>query len=82
LIQFAVGCYHLICGNYKGSFNQLSKAKNKLLNYDDCYREVDIKKIINDINFLIVLLEKRNPNQKVDISFNDLPKIETKFCEN
>ena len=81
LIQVAVGCYHLICGNYQGSFNQLTKATQKLQSYDDCYHDVNIKKILKDTSAILNLLSSREPNKKLLVNYQDLPKIETKFCE-
>ncbi len=82
LIQVAVGCYHLVCGNYKGSFNQFSKATEKLKKYDDCYHDVDLKKLLTETNNLIQVLLNHEPNRKLVVNFSDLPTITTKFCEN
>ena len=75
LVQISVGCYHLICGNYKGASSQLNKGKTKLRSYLPSYKNLDLKKLLTEIELLLLDLNKSfsDSNYKVDIS--KLPKL-------
>ena len=53
LVQISVGCYHLICGNYKGAKSQLIKGMTKLEKYEPTYYKVNLSSLNMKINFLI-----------------------------
>lgn len=77
LIQISVGCYHLICGNFKGAKSQLLKGKTKIEIFSPSHRKVDIVLLIVEVDFLLRELENclNNPQCKIDI--RRLPTIKT-----
>ncbi len=68
LVQVSVGCYHLISGNYKGAVSQLTKSKKKLMNYLPVHYNIDLKKLIIQIELLIDEINQFN--------FDKIPKVE------
>ncbi len=79
LIQVSVGCYHLVCGNYRGSLSQFDKGTAKLENYLPEYRNVYIDKLLAEVKVLCELLEGNTDKQKIEFDITLLPKIKLKF---
>lgn len=79
LVQLSVGCFHLISGNYKGAFSQLSKGKDKLKNYLPSCKNINLEFLISDLDLLIVDLEDFNSNKKIKVDLNKIPRIKTLF---
>ena len=76
LIQVSVGCYHLVCGNYKGSSSQFNKGVEKLNKYIPCYYGVDIEKLLTEVNVLRNLLDGKLHLNKINFDIRLLPKIQ------
>ncbi len=79
LVQISVGCYHLICGNFKGANSQLLKGKTKLRNYLPAYKNIDVKSFLNDVELLLSDFENVVSNSKLKIDVNKIPRIKTQF---
>ncbi len=77
LVQVSVGCYHLICGNYKGAFSQLSKGKTKLKNYLPSHGNIDLISLLNNIDLLLIELDITISNKENKIDFDKIPSIKT-----
>jgi len=52
LVQVSVGSYHLICGNYTGALSQYRKGVEKLENYRDSKRNIDLDFFYMKLNHL------------------------------
>ncbi len=52
LVQVSVGSYHLICGNYTGALSQYRKGVEKLENYRDSKRNIDLDFFCMKLNHL------------------------------
>lgn len=76
LVQFSVGCYHLISGNYKGAFSQLAKSKKKLMNYQPVHYNIDLKKLIIQIELLIDEINQFNFDKIAKVELNKIPVIQ------
>ncbi|MBN1301579.1 MAG: DUF309 domain-containing protein [Melioribacteraceae bacterium] len=75
LIQISVGFYHFVCGNYNGAFSQLSKGSEKLAKYQPVYFNIDIEKLIDDVEIFRKLLFNSNNNSIIKTNKLYLPKI-------
>lgn len=75
MVQISVGCYHLICKNYKGSLSQYTKGTDKLLNYVPEYYGVDLKKLLEQVGIIIVDL-KRYYSDNEEPDTENIPVIE------
>jgi predicted metal-dependent hydrolase len=76
LVQILVGCYHLICKNYKGALSQFMKGEQKLKNYLPFRKKVDLEKLLLSISSLIDDVGKF-PKGAIDrIDLNKIPRIE------
>lgn len=75
LIQISVGCYHLICKNYKGASSQLKKGTSKLKNYLPSYYNIDLEDLINKIESLLSELMGFSSLQLMEIDLKKIPKI-------
>lgn len=75
LVQISVGCYHLLNGNYNGSISQLTKGQLKLNCFIPFYHDINILKLVEEIESLIKLLCGDNLNDREEI-WNAIPKIE------
>ena len=76
LIQISVGCYHLICGNYRGAYSQFNKGSEKLNKYSPSYYGVDIKKLLLEVSVLQKMLEGNLHFNKINFDIKLLPKIQ------
>lgn len=79
LIQVSVGCYHLICGNYRGALSQLKKGSEKLENYLPLYKNIYIDKLLSDVSSLKKLLVGNTDKDKIEFDISLLPQIQLKF---
>ena len=75
LVQISVGCYHLVCGNYKGALSQLNKGKTKLINYLPSYKNIDLKNLLSGVDTLINDLNCYFSGELVSIDLTKIPKI-------
>ena len=75
LVQISVACYHLICGNYRGSLNQFKKGTEKLQNYLPVYMNIDLEKLLKEVDHYKTGLNKNIINPDIKITFDQLPKI-------
>lgn len=78
LTQISVGCFHLICKNYKGAFSQFTKGTSKLKNFLPSYRNVDIEDFIKNTEVLINDLTDFSSNQIFEIDLKKIPRIKLK----
>lgn len=76
LVQVSVGCYHLISGNYKGAVSQLTKSKNKLMNYLPVHCNIDLKKLIIQIELLIDEINQLDFNKILKVELSKIPVIQ------
>lgn len=53
IIQIAVGCFHLVSGNYKGAVSQFKKANTKLEKYPPVYMGVNLDGLLEKVRELI-----------------------------
>jgi len=75
LVQVSVGCYHFICGNFKGSKSQLLKSLGKLNLYQPVHYKVNICKFVLDIKKLIELISQLDELNNFKITSIMLPRI-------
>lgn len=76
LVQVSVGCYHLISGNYKGAVSQLTKSKKKLMNYLPVHYNIDLKKLIIQIELLIDEINQFNFDKIAKVDLGKIPVIQ------
>jgi len=76
MVQISVGCFHLLSGNYKGSLSQFMKGTKKLRNFKPSYREINIDKLVNEIEVLITTLTENSINEDPKNFWEMIPKIE------
>ncbi len=65
MVQVSVGCYHLICGNFKGAKSQLTKGISKLNKYLPFYYGLNLDKFIKQLTFLLDNLIKKEITKKI-----------------
>lgn len=75
LVQISVGCYHLICKNYKGALSQLEKGTSKLKNYLPSYYYIDLEHLIDKIESLISELKEFSTFQLTEVDLKKIPSI-------
>jgi predicted metal-dependent hydrolase len=78
LTQISVGCFHLICKNYKGAFSQFTKGTDKLNDFLPSYKNVDIEDLIKNTEVLINDLKDFSSNQVLEIDLKKIPRIKLK----
>lgn len=76
MVQMAVGCFHLISGNYKGSLSQFNKGTTKLKNYVPKYYRVNVEKLLKDIDVLRTDLNLHFENRLDKIDLKKIPKLD------
>ncbi len=76
MVQMAVGCFHLISGNYRGSLSQFNKGTAKLINYVPEYSNVNISKLLKDIDILKSDLNLHFENQLEKINLEKIPQLD------
>ena len=70
LVQISVGCYHLICGNFKGAKSQLGKGISKLGKFEPAYYNLDLSSLTQKIELLIYNIDNKS------IINREIPTIE------
>jgi uncharacterized protein len=76
LVQVAVGCYHLISGNNKGSLSQFKKGIRKLKGYSPSYKKVNLSLLIEKLEPLIKNLSEIKIGFDPKKFWNCIPRIE------
>jgi len=76
MVQISVGSYHLLNENYKGCLSQYRKGTAKLKNFKPVYHNIDLEKLVNEIEILIAFLSEGNSKIVSNILRNKIPKIE------
>lgn len=82
LVQISVGCYHLICKNYKGAVSQLEKGLSKLVsqnNPDD--KKIKLDELVTELKYLLEEIENLKIDSDRNLDVNKLPtlKLTSKF---
>ena len=75
LVQISVGCFHSVSGNLNGAESQFRKAENKLKNFNPCFLNVNVKKLLEDILLFIKQIEAFHDNDFLKLDLRLLPKI-------
>lgn len=78
MVQIAVGCYHLVSGNYKGAQSQYRKATEKLNNYVPNYYGVDLELLLNQVDLIKRNIADHFVDRRNEINLELIPKIELK----
>ena len=81
MVQVSVGCYHLICGNYKGARSQYKKASEKLVNYHPLYYGINLEKLLLTVDELKIDLKKYFSSEINEIDLKKIPEIEVKIIK-
>lgn len=71
LVQLSTGFYHLVMKNLKGAESQLSKGVQKLTNYEPIYEEINISRLIRQVEDCILDIEKAR-SEEFDFSYAEL----------
>lgn len=75
MVQISVGSYHLICGNTKGAKSQFLKGSDKLRRYFPSYLNINLEKLIKDVEVLIKQIDLLYIGKSRDVNLNLIPKI-------
>ena len=75
LVQVSVGSYHLICGNNTGALSQYKKGVEKLENYRDSKRNIDLQKFLLEIKSFIEKIIVFNSKKISNIEVTKIPII-------
>lgn len=76
IIQTAVGCFHLVSGNYKGSISQFRKANTKLEKYPAVYMGVNLNELLIKVRELIAELEDYYEGNLEKVDLDKIPELE------
>ena len=76
MVQISVGSYHLLNENYKGCLSQYRKGTAKLKNFKPVYRNIDLQKLVDEIEILINFLSGENSRVVSKTIGGKIPKIE------
>ena len=76
IIQTAVGCFHLVSGNYKGSISQFKKANAKLEKYPSVYMGVNLNELLEKVRDLIDDLNKYYEGSLEKVDLDKIPELE------
>lgn len=76
MVQISVGCYHLLNQNYVGCLNQFMKGTIKLKGFRPSYKEINVEKLVNEIELLIKGLSEDSSPQDPKRFWNTIPKLE------
>ncbi|MCF8259250.1 MAG: DUF309 domain-containing protein [Melioribacteraceae bacterium] len=75
MVQLAVGCYHLICKNYKGSLSQFTRGISKLEQYPHEYNGVNLGHLLIQIKPFKQQLEYYFEDKVAEVAPVNLPKV-------
>ena len=75
LVQVSVGCYHLVCGNYRGALSQFIKGTQKLKNYLPSHKSLELRGLLLSVNSLINDLNLYSEESSAEIDLNKIPKM-------
>ena len=75
MVQISVGCYHLVCGNYKGALSQFNKGKVKLNRYLPSYKNVDLNSLLSGVDLLINELDDYFAGNYSGVDLKKIPKL-------
>ncbi len=76
MVQIAVGCFHLLSGNHRGSLNQFKKGTQKLEKYLPNYFGVNLEKLLKEVDGLMLDLQLHFDDKLEKIDIEKIPIIE------
>jgi predicted metal-dependent hydrolase len=75
LVHVSVGYFHYVCGNFKGSFNMLSKALKKIEVFTPACKGINLDSLVSQMKITIFEVDKIMNHNKRHITYEHLPKL-------
>lgn len=76
MVQISVGCYHLLNQNENGCLRQLTKGTKKLKGFEPSFKNVNVEKLLNEIESLIKVVSENSSSIDAAQLRNKIPKLE------
>jgi hypothetical protein len=75
LIHITVAFYHLTNYNFRGAVSQFKKAIDKLSNFPEIYRDINLSELLTQVKIWLEKAENALKGNEQNFDFSNLPKI-------